>query len=192
MARPRKNGLPANLNKNGAGYFYYSAPAAAGASFKSIGLGTDQQEAVRIAEELNHTLSSSIEERRRKRTASAVLQAKSGFTLDENGLLQLDYLRQNAERYDRVSGVYLLLHDGEVVYVGQSLDCHLRLASHFRDETKTFDSSYIVRADPRDLDDLEALYIRKYSPRLNISLPVPRRRTAWGMGQRIITIDTKL
>lgn len=193
MARTRKNSdLPANLNRNGAGYFYYRYPAGADAPVPNFGLGRDEQEARRVAEEINATLLIKREELRQARTETMKLRAKSGFTLDEDGMLNIQFLRQNAERYDRVSGVYFLIFDGEVVYVGQSLDCHTRLATHFREDAKTFDSSYIVRSTPHDLNDLEALYIKKFKPKFNAAMPQARRKAAWGLKQEFAVIEAKL
>lgn len=191
MGRPRKSGLPPRLNKNGAGYFYFNYPAKMGGSIKTVGLGRDQEKAIAIANELNATLGEIGKEKLEKRTQAELLRAKTGFSLDPSGLLDLSFLRSKSEIYDRVAGVYFLLSDGEVVYVGQSVDCNARLSAHFREGTKAFDSSYILRSDPRDLIELEALYIQKFRPKFNLDLPDPKRKTAWGLTQHISAIEVK-
>ena len=67
------------------------------------------------------------------------------------------------------SGVYFLIADGEVLYVGQSVDVLARISRHRR-EGKLFDSfSYIV-CEPSELDRIEALYIKAFLPPENFAL----------------------
>lgn len=63
------------------------------------------------------------------------------------------------------SGVYFLLLDDRVVYVGQSVHVFARVAEHM--STKTFDSFAYVACDPSLLDTMESLYIHALRPPLN-------------------------
>ena len=63
------------------------------------------------------------------------------------------------------SGVYFLIKGIEIVYVGQSVNVHSRVATHFAD--KDFDSFCYIECLPKHLDVLESLYIHIYQPRLN-------------------------
>jgi len=66
--------------------------------------------------------------------------------------------------YEGSSGVYFLIKGDRVVYVGQSVNVFLRIASHV--QHKDFDS-YAYISCPRDkLDILESLYIHTLSPPL--------------------------
>jgi hypothetical protein len=71
-------------------------------------------------------------------------------------------------RWGRVCGVYFLVQDGEIVYVGQSIDVHYRVSCHRR-EGKQFDAYTIIACTPPRLADLERYYIKTFAPALNIS-----------------------
>jgi hypothetical protein len=78
-------------------------------------------------------------------------------------------------------GVYLLLHAGKVVYVGQSLNIFARVASHwgslrrllrgkrssYPDEVVRFDEVQFKRCAERDLDAEEFALIQRYIPQHN-------------------------
>jgi hypothetical protein len=66
-------------------------------------------------------------------------------------------------------GIYFLLHNGEVVYVGQSVDMLTRIARHRR-EGREFDAYTYLTCDKADLDRLEAAYIAAFMPWMNHSL----------------------
>jgi hypothetical protein len=66
--------------------------------------------------------------------------------------------------YEGSSGVYFLIKDDRVVYVGQSVNVFVRISHHV--QHKDFDSYAYVNC-PRDkLDILESLYIHALSPPL--------------------------
>jgi excinuclease UvrABC nuclease subunit len=67
-------------------------------------------------------------------------------------------------------GVYFLFHDEELVYVGKSWNCLLRVAEHTRKETnKVFDSwSYYPTDYDEDLLELEKELIGLHRPKYNI------------------------
>lgn len=64
-----------------------------------------------------------------------------------------------------ISGVYLLYHEGELVYVGQSFNIIQRIWYHTRDIE--FDSYSYISANAANIDRIEEHYITKYQPRLN-------------------------
>jgi hypothetical protein len=72
-------------------------------------------------------------------------------------------------------GVYFLIQDSRIVYIGQSVNVHARLADHWNGE-KRFDRVYWVRCAQRDLAPLEAAYIAQFNPPLNKVQP-SRTRT---------------
>tara|TARA_Y100000034_G_scaffold130767_1_gene190042 strand:+ start:580 stop:1191 length:612 start_codon:yes stop_codon:yes gene_type:complete len=67
------------------------------------------------------------------------------------------------------SGVYFLIKDGAVVYVGQSKKLLSRLGSHVRDNLGKFDSYCYITCDEGKLDALESLYIHLIRPKMNYS-----------------------
>ena len=65
----------------------------------------------------------------------------------------------------KVCGVYFLIENDAIVYVGQSIEVYSRLSAHFR--SFTFDRVTIVECPRERLDSLELLYIQKFSPKHN-------------------------
>ena len=71
-----------------------------------------------------------------------------------------------------IRGVYLLLREGNVVYVGQSKDCRRRIGSHLASANKDFDAFHIYPHPPsQDLGDLEAHLIYTFNPEYNTGRP---------------------
>jgi hypothetical protein len=75
----------------------------------------------------------------------------------------------------KASGVYFLIRDREVVYVGQSRDVLHRVARHRRDG-KAFDAFSYIECDLKDMDRLEVLYIKAFVPPENVSFGNLRER----------------
>ena len=70
---------------------------------------------------------------------------------------------------ENLVGVYFLIKNDEVVYVGQSsINILGRIAKHLR-SNKEFDSFSYMRCDKEDIDAMEAKYIAALIPRLNVS-----------------------
>lgn len=66
-------------------------------------------------------------------------------------------------------GIYFLILNNHVVYVGQSRhSIHARIKSHLRE--KTFDRYFILPCEPEDLDYLETKYIAEHTPVYNRSI----------------------
>jgi hypothetical protein len=66
-----------------------------------------------------------------------------------------------------ISGVYFLIHEGQVVYVGQSVDMRRRLADHIGEGAKVFDSITFIPLPISQLNVVEARHIKRYLPRYN-------------------------
>lgn len=62
-------------------------------------------------------------------------------------------------------GVYFLVFEGRIVYVGQSLNVLARIGQHA--DKKKFDAVAIMPCAPRHLDVIESLYIHMLRPPLN-------------------------
>jgi excinuclease UvrABC nuclease subunit len=66
-------------------------------------------------------------------------------------------------------GVYFLIYEGQIIYVGQSMDVCNRHIQH-RSE-KRFDRLTYILCPVELLNDLEAAYIMLLKPPLNVMLP---------------------
>ncbi len=75
----------------------------------------------------------------------------------------------------RRTGIYFLCHDGELVYVGQSVDVANRVANH-RSSRRDFDSVFFLPWPGDDLDRIEGALIRALRPALNGTLNGGRMR----------------
>lgn len=62
------------------------------------------------------------------------------------------------------SGVYFLINDNEVVYVGQTQNGLKRIMQH---SDKEFNKYSFIELPPEELDYYEDLYIMKYQPKYN-------------------------
>lgn len=76
---------------------------------------------------------------------------------------QADLIKKSLS-YGDACGVYFLIKDSEIVYIGQSINIASRITQH-RD--KEFDSVSYVACHRSELDILESLYILAYQPELN-------------------------
>ncbi len=65
------------------------------------------------------------------------------------------------------SGIYFLVLAGDVVYIGQSVECHSRIGSHTRYGGKEFDSAFMIPCEKKSLNDWEAALVCHFKPKLN-------------------------
>lgn len=72
-------------------------------------------------------------------------------------------------------GIYFLLMEGEVVYVGQTTKLMSRLYKHQRDG-KAFDAFSFIQCKKEELDELEATYIDAFLPVYNRTTGAPIRK----------------
>ncbi len=71
----------------------------------------------------------------------------------------------------RLCGIYFLLRGLEVIYVGQTVNLMVRLATHIVKGIKDFDGYAFLPFPQEDLSVHEARFIRKYDPIYNKCLP---------------------
>ena len=76
---------------------------------------------------------------------------------------------------DEQCGVYFLLLEGEIVYVGQSVRPQKRIQVHIEEGKKQFDSYSVLPTVDYELNELEAFYILTLLPRYNQVVPVNER-----------------
>lgn len=86
------------------------------------------------------------------------------------GGVTLEEIRDAAVPAGTACGIYFLLLDGEIVYVGQSLNIHSRMGNHLSTTNfKPFDSAAWIPVDPAELKWVEAFYIAKFRPLYNFN-----------------------
>ena len=159
MARPRKHGrklLPENLyvQKRAAGeYFSYRSPLTG----RSISIGYDKAAAISFAEKSNREVVQELDEE---------------SLVEATALLSHEAVVSQAYPLGGYSGIYFLVRNAKVVYVGKSLDVEYRLGQHRTARQKDFDSVFIIACDPSKLTQLEARYIRMFEPPLNSAKPI--------------------
>lgn len=64
-------------------------------------------------------------------------------------------------------GIYFLIKNNKIVYVGQSVNIFKRIADHIRSEKMDFDSYSFENYPKKNLNLIEAEYIIKFEPKLN-------------------------
>jgi hypothetical protein len=84
--------------------------------------------------------------------------------LTNRTLLDGEQIAKLALPWQLSSGVYFLVQDQEVVYVGQSVNIYSRIPQH---SDKKFNKYAFVPCEVELLDKLESLYIHTLKPRLN-------------------------
>jgi predicted DNA-binding transcriptional regulator AlpA len=65
-----------------------------------------------------------------------------------------------------VSGIYFLIQEGEVIYVGQSHNVASRIIGH---KNKTFDRAFVLPCPPSKMNETEAAFIGIFKPKLNMN-----------------------
>lgn len=81
--------------------------------------------------------------------------------------LCLDEVLAGRMFFERFCGIYFLIAQQEIIYIGQSTNVFYRIQQHL--EHKKFDSFAFLPCanDKRELDRLESIYIHRFRPRLN-------------------------
>lgn len=89
--------------------------------------------------------------------------------------MNFDYLKLDPKEIARIanerestSGIYYLIKEDEIVYIGQSVCCEIRVYQH---PDKDWDNFHIIRVDQGLLNEAEADAILHYKPRLNRGIP---------------------
>lgn len=64
-----------------------------------------------------------------------------------------------------ITGVYFLIDNDEIVYVGQSLNVYSRISAHKKD--KDFDKVFVIKCQKEELTEIERYYILLLRPKHN-------------------------
>jgi hypothetical protein len=73
-------------------------------------------------------------------------------------------------------GIYFLIRDGRVMYVGQSVNIDARIATHYRSPRRKFDGWHWLPCEPSALDALERRYLDALLPPWNADPETARKR----------------
>ena len=127
----------------------------------------EQEEYIKYGKELMYgiiELEGKLERLRRavdqeEKFGEAAKKLTSGVLLRENEIIE------HAIPVNSACGIYFLIHEKKIVYVGQSVNVYSRIFTHT--QSKEFDSYVFVPCDKDMLDKLESLYIHFLSPPLN-------------------------
>jgi len=103
-------------------------------------------------------------ERKLARLQRQEIFSSKAAELTKKYLLNEDEIVAASAPWGSQIGVYFLIKSGQVVYVGQSVNVHARIASH---TDKDFDAFAYVPCEQHMLDKLESLYIHCLRPPLN-------------------------
>ncbi len=85
----------------------------------------------------------------------------------------LEYIKHNAQLLGDNScpGIYYLLKDGVIVYIGQSKNMRKRIGSHLAQGEKDFDSYHTQKCPEEKLHHYETKAILRFRPAYNKTLP---------------------
>jgi hypothetical protein len=142
---------PRNLRARKHGFYFDSKDSGL------IPLGKDEAIAIAKCRELN-----AINEEAQKHRQRAFQE--TGLSL-----LLLGDILARARKVVPIVGIYFLVDEAQVVYVGQSVNVTNRIVQHDRDKVMKFDSASHVECAKEELDALEAAYIRMLRPKYNIT-----------------------
>lgn len=102
-------------------------------------------------------------EKRRDSLVGEIATQERVSALTSHTLLSEDSLVADAVKFQAFTGIYFLIKDKRVVYVGQSINISSRMIAHIRNGVD-FDAYSIVQCDGAQLDLLESFYIHNLKP----------------------------
>lgn len=174
MATPRRTdreNWPKNMYEPRPGYFVYRSPM----SGRTISIGRHSvNEAIEVVNYFNKQAEEITEGDDMQRLARA------NSVVDRRGLLDASFITKKAMVFDSICGVYFLLKDDTIVYVGKSIAIMTRMCRHASEQRKDFNRVFVLECPQASMDRLERLYIEKFKPIYNASTPpIGEDATAW-------------
>lgn len=117
-------------------------------------------------------------------TLEESLQHLTPFLMGTTGhaLLEDDQILNAAKPWKHESGIYFLIKDDRIVYVGQSTSIMRRIGEHI---DKDFDSYSYISCPQEALDLVESIYIFLYRPLLNYHRLLGRFVTPMSLGSAL-------
>lgn len=100
--------------------------------------------------------------RRRDELKHSMAQAELSMTLTGKALLREPEIVAASQPMPELSGIYFLISEGRVMYVGQSTNVINRVSTHAK--SRAFESFAFCPCSPEELDVFESLYIHLLQP----------------------------
>jgi len=75
---------------------------------------------------------------------------------------------ESHSQIENSNGVYFLINDLDIVYIGQSSNVRSRITTHVREDIKVFNKVAYASTNVRDQQDIEMRYINLFRPVYNI------------------------
>jgi hypothetical protein len=121
---------------------------------------------MRDAYERQYLLKDEIKALENKLQATQQLDAMSEVAnkVASKTLVSAEAILSAAKPWQSFTGVYFLISNNKIVYVGQSVNVYARISGHTH---KTFDSFTVLPCPKEHLNVLESLYIHMFDPPLN-------------------------
>jgi len=104
-----------------------------------------------------------LENRKTRTTHTLSLDECSNRVTSRDMLLEEEIV-EHSTGVDPACGVYFLVHEGAVIYVGQSVNVYARVYTHKQEGHKLFSSFAFITCEKEELDILESLYIHALCP----------------------------
>jgi excinuclease UvrABC nuclease subunit len=80
---------------------------------------------------------------------------------------EIEYLNWETFDLKKEAGVYMLMGEGGVLYIGQSINIHYRIGCHLQDGRIPFKWVKIAKTSKRDMDAIEQYLIKMHDPPYN-------------------------
>ena len=95
------------------------------------------------------------------------LFSKYSVAITNKSMVSIENVLENAISYDQTCGIYFLVKDSEILYVGQSVCVFTRIRTHENGGRIKFNRIAWVECNKEHLDILESLYIHMFKPSMN-------------------------
>lgn len=92
---------------------------------------------------------------------------ENSFNLVKDVLLSKEQIIKSSVKYKPRCGIYFLIYQDTIQYVGQSRNLDMRLATHFNGIYSNLSDMHFIECDEEDLDALETAYILSIRPTKN-------------------------
>lgn len=119
------------------------------------------------AETWAHRREAELKSLKRAVASARRISATKHKFLDAGELYSEQQIVETSTPIPDTSGVYFLIKDEAVVYVGKSTNVHRRIQDHLKQ--KCFDRINVIECPEAHLLRLEAHYIRSFQPILNVA-----------------------
>lgn len=96
------------------------------------------------------------------------MEFKTTTLANVNGMLAMHEIARRATKPRQIVGVYFLVRNGVVVYVGKSIDVAARIHTHIQQKEKKFDAVFVIECPLDLIDDCETAYIGAMAAEYNV------------------------